>query len=290
MAHFYKFAIVRLAPDDARDERLNIGVVIATNHGLDVRISKRLDKARVISAAIDTDMLRELVGNLKAVDARLHSSGMSDDARLEMISRIGPLSLSKVGSFVAHDMNAYENRVASILVALVDAEPAPQRIRQKRSKLLTQVKDFFRQERVLAKRDETLDSHRIVPSYELDKGLVADLVLRNGVMHVVETIDASGEEDSVRRAIGDIGIAALVLERARMKFGENTKARLVYNASSSLEKIVLPSLRAAEHQRAELTNWASEDQRIKFIHTLASLATPISRKRADTAVKFAQLK
>ena len=46
MAHYYKFAIVRLAPDDARDERVNIGLVVLADHGLDVRISKRLEKVR----------------------------------------------------------------------------------------------------------------------------------------------------------------------------------------------------------------------------------------------------
>jgi hypothetical protein len=34
MANFYKYAIVRLAPDDARDERINIGVVVFADTGL----------------------------------------------------------------------------------------------------------------------------------------------------------------------------------------------------------------------------------------------------------------
>ncbi len=288
MAHCYKFAIVRLAPDDARDERINIGAVILTEHGLDVRISKRLEKARALSAALDTGMLRELIENLKHLDERFRTAGVEGDARLKMISRIGPLSLSNAGTFVAEDMNAYEDRVTSLFKAMVDPEPAPLRIREKRSRLFTQVKTLFRQERVLANKGEALDSHRIVPSYELAEGLVADLVLRNGAMHVVETIDASGYEDSLHRAISNIGIAALVLERARMEFGDKqTKARLVYNASASLEKIALPSLKVAERQGAILTNWASADERGQFVHALASLATPVERKRRGGSTRFA---
>jgi hypothetical protein len=290
MAHCYKFAIVRLAPDDARDERINIGAVVLTEHGLDVRISKRLEKARALSAALDTGMLRELIENLKHLDERFRAAGVEGDARLKMISRIGPLSLSNTGTFVAEDMNVYEDRFTALFKAMVDPEPAPLRFREKRSKLFTQVKTLFRQERVLANKGEALDSHRIVPSYELAEGLVADLVLRNGAMHVVETIDASGDGDSLHRAIGNIGIAALVLERARMEFGdEQTKARLVYNASASLEKIALPSLKAAEHQGAILTNWASADERGQFVHALASLATPIERKKRGGAARFAAL-
>jgi hypothetical protein len=163
---------------------------------------------------------------------------------------------------------------------MVDAEPAHARLRAKRSKLLTQVKSSFRQERVLAKRDEKLDSHRIVSSFRLDEGLVADLVLRNGAMHVIETVDASGNEDSLRKAISEIGVAALVLERARMKFGnDQTHAKLVYSASSFLEKIARPSLDAAAHQGTQLINWASADERNKFIHSLTSMATPFVKNK-----------
>lgn len=288
MAHLYKFAIVRLAPDDARDERINIGVVVLNELSLDVRISKRLEKARAISAALDVSLLRELVDNLTSLDQRIRDSGVEEKSRIEMLSRIGPLSLSKIGTFEAGDAQAYESRIASIFKAMIDPEPSLLRFREKRSKLFSQVKTLFRQERVLAKKDETIDSHRIVPSYELDEGLVADLVLRNGSYHVVETIDASGDGESLRRAIGDIGVAALVLERARMEFGEqNTKARLVYSVSASLEKIALPSLEAAQHQGAELTNWASADERFKFVNSLSSLATPSERKRKGKPVQFA---
>jgi DUF3037 family protein len=286
MAHCYKFALIRLAPDDTRDERINIGIVVVTDDGLDVRVSRRLEKTHAISAALTPEALRELVQNLKGLDERLQHDGMEADARLELLARVGPLSLSKAGTFDAGDLSAYEERIGSIMKALVEPEPALPRIREKRSKLLTQVKAIFRQERVLAKKDETLDSHRIVPSYQLDQGLVADLVLRNGAVHVVETVDATGSEGALRKAIGDIGISALVLERARMKFGDKTHARLVYNASSALENVARPSLDAAAHQGAELTNWGSANDRHKFIHALASLATPIEANRRGRLKRF----
>lgn len=138
---------------------------------------------------------------------------------------------------------------------------------------------------MLARRDEELSSHRILSGYQIEEGLVADLVLKNGAMHVVETVDASGESDNLKKTIGEIGTAALVLERARMKFGESdTKTRLVYNASPALETIALPSLEAAAHQGAELINWASADARMKFVHSLSSLAIPMENKRRATKI------
>jgi hypothetical protein len=70
MAHCYKFAIVRLAPDTVRDERINVGAVVFSDDDLDVRVSRRLDKVRAISAAADVDMLRDLVENMRGFALR----------------------------------------------------------------------------------------------------------------------------------------------------------------------------------------------------------------------------
>jgi hypothetical protein len=279
MAPFYSFAIVCLAPEGARAERLNLGVAIWTPHGLDVRVSRRLEKVHAISAALDASVVRELVLGLKLLDDRFAGSGSDVLARHAALKQVGPIALSEIGNFSAHDSASYEDRVQTILKAMVDPEPLATRAKQKRSRLLTQIKGEFRKERVLAKKDENLDSHRIVPSFILDEGLVADLVLRNGAIHVVETVDAAGE-GSVKRAIGEIGVAALVLERARMKFGDTTDGQIVYSASALLERVAQPSLDAAAHQGAKLVNWASADDRASFLHRLSSVATPLERKRS----------
>ena len=39
------------------------------------------------------------------------------------------------------------------------------------------------------------------------------------------------------------------------------------------------------HQGAELTNWASSEERRKFIHSMAMLATPVPSKKRK--VRFA---
>ena len=199
---------------------------------------------------------------------------------MQAVFRVGPVSLSEMGTFSAATVDEYETRVASVMRALVDPEPSTPKVREKRSRLLTQVKQAFRKERVLALRGEDIGAHRLVSSFVIDDGLTADLALRNGAMHVVETADATGDQDALRRAVSEIAVAALVLERARMKFGENeTKTKLVYSASPEIEKVALPSLDAAAHQGTELVNWLSVDDRAKFINTLSSVAEPVPRKR-----------
>lgn len=286
MAHTYKFAVARLTSNDARDERLNVGIVILAGDNVDIRASKRLDKVHAMSAALDGDQVRELLENIRALDGKLRDTGSATaETRLSMLFRGGPIALSESGSFELTDEAEYEGRVAALMRTLVDPEPGRPKIHEKRSKLLTEVKIAFRRERVLAQPGENIDSHRLVPRFEIDEGLTADLVLRNGAMHVIETVDASGDREPARRAIADIGVAALVFERARMKFGEkDTKARLVYNASATLERVAQPSLKAAEHQGASLINWASLDDRGKFVDSLMGLAIPVPKKRKGRAV------
>ena len=288
MAHCYKFAIIRLSPDEQRGEALNVGLVVFKDDSLDVRVTKRIEKIRALSSSLDVEDLRELVEGLHSIDEKLRYSGADTlEVRLEMLSRLGPISLSGVGTFSSNSINDYEERISSIFRAMIEPEPLVGRARTKRSGLLTQMKSQFRQERVLAKKDENINSHRIISAFALDEGLTADLVLKNGKMHVVEPVDVSNEEDTLRKAISDIAVSALILERARMKFGEKkTKSRLVYNASSALERVALPSLEAAAHQGAELINWASDDERRKFVQTLTSLATPTPRRNVRRPMRI----
>ncbi|SFO26078.1 Protein of unknown function [Bradyrhizobium sp. Ghvi] len=278
MAPSYKFSVVQLATEEDRGERLNVGLVVFNDDRLDVRVGKRLEKVRAISGAVEPDDVRRALDGMSTLDGKLRDTGAELSERLKFLSKLGPLTLSRLGVFEAEGASTYEARVASILKTLVDAEPAPLRSKEKRSKLLTQMKRIFRDERVLAKRDEDLSSHRIVPRYEVAEGLTADLVLKNGAYHVVETVDASGDESTFRKAVSEIGVAALVLERARMKFGDETSARLVYEASADLERLAMPSLEAAAHQGATLVNWASAQDRSKFVQHLSSLATPVEQK------------
>lgn len=279
MAASYSFSIVRLSSNDARDERLNVGLLVFKGDALDLRMSKRLDKVRSMSSAIDATVVRELMSNIAALNERIPDKELV--AQLLNSGRLGALSLSASGNFSAQDEGVYETRVASLMRQLVDPEPSTQPSRSKRTRLFTNVRATLKRERLIALSGEDLGSHRIIPRYQLEDGLVADLVLRNGSMHVIETVDASGSEDQVRKAVSEIGVAALVLESARMKFGpKNTKTRIVYEASPSLEKVIKPALDAAENQGAELINWESQVDRGRFVHAMGALAVPVPLKRA----------
>ena len=278
-----KFAIIQFAAHPARDERLNVGLIVFHKNSLDVRLSKRLDRVRTLSAALDVDQVRASLTNLNELDNYARSTGASTPAeRLAQIASLAPVQFSALGLLHSYSLVEYENAIASLLQKLVEPEPAPLKTTKGRpSKLLTSLKKAFKQERVLARKGEDLSSHRILSKHPIAEGLEADLVLKNGMMHIFETVDASTEEHTLRKVIADIAVSALVFEQARMTFGETeTKTKLVYQASSRMESIATPALHVAEHQGAELINWESDDDRLKFIYDVSSLAIPIPDNRA----------
>jgi hypothetical protein len=290
MAPSHRFAIIRLAPDQLRGERLNIGVVVLRHDSIDVRVTRNLDRMKAISTALDKQVVVDLLSNLRGLDEQQrHHDDASIEARLANISRVGPLSISLAGQFTADSATAYESRILTILQQLVEPEPVQRAAKPKRTRLYGQIKKLLRNQKILARKDEGLDSHRIVAGYEIDDGLIADLVLRNGAYHVVETVDATGDESGFRKAVSEIAVSALVLERARMRFGEkSTKARLIYSASAALEALARPSLDAAAHQGAELINWSSANDRNNFLVTISPLASPYESRKGRLVTSMAQ--
>ncbi len=276
MSLSYKYAIAQLRADQARGERLNLAIVVFDEDRLIVHSARNLEKVRAISAALDRSIVEQALDNLELLDRNiLRDGGRSFERRLEALNDLSPVCFSKAGQFFVSDSDTYETTVQRLLAQLVEPEPAPLRKpRQKRTRLLTSIKSALRSEKILASKGEGLDSHRVVLNQELAEGLSADMLLQNGAMHVVQTVDASHSERT-RKAIQEIGISALIFEQARIRFGQNfTKPRLVYSASPELERSITPALNAAEHQGAAIVNWASRDDRTKFVVELSSLAKP----------------
>ena len=275
------YVVVRVA-DSVRGETLNAAIAIFDGATAEVRIPRRLDKLRAMSLAIDLDTFKQTLNRLPQIDQLITSAGkLTLDERLARLRDFTALDFSAPGWLEAATNDAFEAAVVNLLKHLVEPEPARVAPARKRTKLLSVVRRAFAAERVLAKKGEGLSSHRIVSNFEIAEGLLADFILKNGAMHIVETVDASDEHLSARKIVSDIAVSALVLEQARMTFGETqTRSRLVYDASPSLERVATPSLEAAAHQGAQLVNWASGDDRRKLLVELASLATPLETKSA----------
>lgn len=281
MVRSYKFSLLRVAALPPRDERLNVGLAVFCDGSLDVRLIRSLGKLNALSLAYDPESIRSAADGLSDLDRQLSVATASDEDRRAQLNQFAAFEFSPIAHFTARTSEAYEQQIAFLLKSFVEPEPAPKKTsRGKGTRLSIALRNAFRHDRVLALKGEDLSAHRVVPNLQLATGLVADFVLKNGAMHVIETVDASGETSTAIRAIKDIALSALTIEQARMTFGdETTVGRLVYHASAETETMATSALLAAEHQRIELVNWASVDDQRKLLSTVTTLAVPAPRKK-----------
>lgn len=291
MAGTYEFAVLGIS-DRRRNEKLNAGLIVFGSDYVDVRLPKRLDRLRALSGALDIDAIREDLLSISVIDGYARQAGNHQVCdRIHYLTLASRFEISEPGTFHAVSGDAYEAALLRLQKLLLEPEIAPPKFSIKRTRLSASVKSALRKERILARKGEGLSAHRVVSNLQIADGLSADFVLKNGAMHVFETVDASSEEVSLRKVVADIAVSALVLEQARMTFGEdNTKSRLIYDASSNAEQHATPSLLAAQHQGAELINWASADDRRSFLVNLATLAEPVPTKAQVRAAVHASTK
>ncbi|WP_374387501.1 hypothetical protein [Sandaracinobacter sp.] len=266
--------------DTLRNERLNVGLAVFGLDELIIHIGRRLDKVRAVSAAVDIDRLRSSVESLPEIDSYAREEGHETaSARADRICQLTPFAFTAFGSFEAINQSEYEYRISQIMQSLVEPEASRgQRNKGKSSKVLTDLKKTLRMKGVLALKDEGLESHRVVPNMKLAEGLLADLVLKNGAMHIIETVDAINPETSLRKVVTDIAMSNFLFEQAKILFdGAETKPKLVYQAASHLESLASDALSLAERNGAELVNWHSMSDRIKLVSYISALATPVER-------------
>jgi hypothetical protein len=265
-----------------RGEVLNVGILAERDGEFIVRSGSHVEKTRAITAALDPDEIRAELHELPKILAACDSDQVASCLRANSFLHADYKGVIQPGNPMLLD-----HYLDDLVHRYVNPEPAPAKpIRKKSSRLRNELRDALRAEKILARPTEGLESHRVLYRHALSEGVVADFVLQNGAMHVVETVDATSDVISVHRSIMEIALSALTFEHARMRFNNSpVKPRLVYNVSATMEKAIEPSLAAARNQGAELVNWASFDERNKLLTTLASLANR-SGKNEDQGALF----
>ncbi|PKB19188.1 hypothetical protein B0I00_1418 [Novosphingobium kunmingense] len=277
MAKSCKFAVIKFASHAQRDERLNVGLLVDRDGVLEVFHSNKLDKLRAISAAIEpADIISDIV-ELPDLANKLGGRPFENSKVLENLSNLTSFSFVQQGSFDCSTNEIYLYCVSDLLRRYVEPEPAVLRpVKKRSSKLRQDIRKALLSEKIMARREEGLDSHRVIYKHELSQGVVADFVLQNGAMHVVESVDATSDSVSLHRCLYEIAMSALTFEHARINFeNQHVRPRLIYSSNAEIEAAISPSLYAAQHQGAEVINWESAEQRAKFITNFVSLAEPV---------------
>lgn len=273
MACRNSFVVIQFTSHALRREALNVGILIDTSSGLGVLSGRRLEKLRAISAALNPDEVEQDLLELPELLGAFGVTSVEDPSLADVLKAYTSFSLGSSGDYSSDPQTAHIWS-EDLLSRYVNTEPALAKpVKKRATKLRSNILQSFRAQKILARKTEGLDSHRVVYRQPLSQGIVADFALQNGAMHILETVDASAETISLQRYLYEIAMSSFTFEHARIAFeGQLIKPRLVYEASAVFEHALAPSLYAAQHQGAELINWKSEQDRLALLEQLERLA------------------
>jgi hypothetical protein len=211
MARIYKYAILVAIPNERRGERVNIGVAVFRDRTVDVRLMHASQKLNLLTRENWDARLEAAKDRL----CKLQSEGGSPAETLERFGMFEPLvSTSGLGSMSVDGADDYERQVEQILGALVSLPPRAAKT-DRSTRINTEIARDLKA--VIAPKGAGVEQNKVVRDYEIDakQGLRADFALKNGVMHVIATLD-------LRRQDVDLGppaVKSLMLDESLKKFG-----------------------------------------------------------------------
>lgn len=268
MATTFEYSVLRLIPDAARGEQINVGIVVFLEGSLDVRVFPELAKVRALNPDVDLFVLRKLPA---ALNSLIGGKGTAKQ-RHAALARMPLISATQIGWF-ACDSSDYESRLSQLITRFV-LTPTKQ-LKIQSTRLATEMRAaFIKSKLIIASEPKEINQHHVVPNYPVAaaEGLIADFALKNGVMHFTAAIDLRGKESTLRSdKKGQAAIKSLTLDRAKEQY-ENCSRVAVYIANTATLEIVEPYLAILRHYTDEMYDFGNRHDRSRYIERMHAAA------------------
>lgn len=220
------FSLVRYQPDMQRQEVVNVGVVIFGEDGPQVSMASNLGKLLALDPNFRIAQVYDQGRKLQEALTALHRQGFQTEQAVEMFGVGGSISLSPTGMLAraGRDLEAILSEIHRDLVSA----PVQRRSYQPRaSRLHTELRRVFQQAKILGSRPDDIRKHLVVPNFPIDPdvGLFAEFAIRNGQLHVTETVDFRTSTPAAKRQ--EAQAKTLLLLQARDRIGSTDLKRYV---------------------------------------------------------------
>jgi hypothetical protein len=261
MAHTSKYSILTAIPDRRRGERINVGIVVFRDGGLDVRFQQAAFKLKALTR-------ENWDSRIEGIRQRINAVYKPSDTPEEMVERVGfadPLiAPSGLGMINWHSVTDYENNISEIMESLV-LLPKPKPA-DAASRINTEIAQIFRKAKALAKKEQTLKDGKIVRGLPVapSEGLTADFALKNTVMHIASTLDL--RKQSAR--LDEAALKSIVLDKSREKYGKRARLIGVYAVETDMKKQFSNHIELLSDYADETYNWLEIGKRNKFLHRM----------------------
>ena len=205
--HIAHYGVLAHYPQPHRTEHVNIGIVVFLQEGsVRVHFGQDLRKLRAIDPQVDLDVVRSWEHGLPNL-----LKGQSAEEASNFLRHFGQWKLSPtLGKFAYSDDEAYLLRVTNALRSLVAAPDRATREKSQFSRLHLDLKTAFNAKGWLGK---DIENHEIVERYPIGPMTTAEFALKNGTLHVIESLDLRTSNPSAKR--NDARAKALTLDMAR---------------------------------------------------------------------------
>lgn len=223
--------LISYQPYPTRAEHCTLGVLVFDeNRRARAHLARNLKKATALDPQVTADKLRE---SLERLVAEVNQAETAWDA---FRNGIAAFRFSKEAGFFQYATPAdYDRQVEWLLQtaaeprAKVRAEP-----RRPKSRLFIELKSTFKAYGWLGEKPGDIDKHKVVTNYPVseEEDLSAEFAMRNGVLHLVETVDFRTGMPSTKRM--EARGKALVFDSAK-ELGLSTACTVVVAAPDRTE-------------------------------------------------------
>lgn len=255
----YSYSIIRITPNPVRAESINVGFVVMTPDGPDVRIVETAQKINAITNNFTLDNLADLSTK---IDSLLRGS-LTLESAINFFQ--GSITLSAPGSFRATDDKEYLKNINEINKLYISPDKSRVKMPVTQKRILTELKNEFTKVGLLGKSLSEIDNHKVVHKYPLaeDEGLYAELLLKNGAYHLTETLDL--RTFNVKQRLGDSALKAITMDTAKQVLIGNVKTFLVYAVESSVqERKFSQQLKLVQGYADKMYNLLSEEDMSQY--------------------------
>lgn len=269
--NIYKYSIIRITPNPVRAETINVGIVVMKPSGPDVRIIDNAAKLKAITNIFDLDALETSRKQLE----KILTSGLAIEQASLFFN--GSFVLSNIGTFHAIDEKHYELKINELNKLFISPEKSKRKTEVSQKRIITELKDRFELEGVMGKGLHDIRDHKVVQGYPLSEseGLYAELLLKNGIYHLTETLDLRISNN--RQKMGESAFKAVTMDAAKAKWKSEVKTFVVFAAEPSQEKAHSQQLNLVSSYADNLFNLLSNEDMAKYYnHMLIAAGKSLS--------------
>lgn len=257
----FTYSLIKYMPSIARGEIINLGLVIFKHDGIDVRMLKNAQKAKII----DNKSKAEDLEKFKSLITKITESINDVEEQYKTLKLFsGNIYLSDRGTFTIQDHQQYNNIVENLFNTLIKSYSANEKI-PRQSRLQTKLKNKLLGLDLLASDPEEINHHKVVANYVVGErtGITADFMLKNGKYHMTNVVDLNLNDASTKFKETSMKVMSFVEGKKILK--NNVAAYFVYTASIEKEKEMQHHIRLAESYSDCMFNFESGSDQADYL-------------------------